>query len=91
MNALQHGDASADKVVAASELATFVFCPHAWRLHYVAGIRPGQKRLQRGAAAHGIHATQVLASRRILAMATLLALLALAGLVGAWFVLGGQP
>ena len=82
---------TADTIVTASELATFAFCPYAWRLRYVERLRPAPERLQRGTAAHSTHAAQVLTSRRLLAVATLLALFALVGLVGAWFVLGGQP
>ncbi len=82
---------TADTIVAASELASFAFCPYAWRLHYVEGLRPEPERLQRGRAAHEAHAVHVLASRRLLAAVTLLALLTLAGLAAAWFVLGGRP
>lgn len=81
---------TADTIVAASELAAFAFCPYAWRLHYVEGLRPEPERLQRGQAAHGAHAVHVLASRRLLAVVTLLALLTLAGLVAVWVALGGR-
>lgn len=79
------------EVVTASELAAFAFCPHAWRLRYVVGVEPDRERLRRGAAAHGAHAARVFQTRRLLAAATVLALLAFAGLLGAWLFLGGRP
>jgi hypothetical protein len=89
MTTPKHADE--DGVVAASELAAFAFCPRAWQLRYVAGVKPDRERLPRGAAAHGIHAARVFRTRRLLVTATVLALLALAGLAGAWFALGGRP
>ncbi len=80
-----------DGMIGASELATFIFCPYAWRLRYIEGLRPDPGRLQRGRAAHRAHAVHVLASRRLMAVATVLVLLTLAGLAAAWFALGGRP
>ncbi len=91
MGTAQHADENEDKVVPASELAAFAFCERAWRLRYVEGIPPDRERLQRGAAAHGEHAARVFRSRRLLAAATALALLSLAGLACAWVFLGGSP
>lgn len=82
---------SAVPVVAASELATFAFCPRAWQWQYQEGRAPAPTAVARGRTAHREHAARVFGARRLLVTVSLLALLALAGLAGAWWVLGGRP
>ena len=80
-----------DRLIGASELATFAFCPRAWQLRYQERRPPAPAPMARGRAAHAAHAGRVCRARRLALVVTLLAGLALGGLAGAWFVLGGPP
>ncbi len=61
-------------MIAASEIAEYVYCHRAWWLHHVQGKQPaGYERRKRGTALHQQHACAVGLSRSIMIMSIVLA------------------
>jgi hypothetical protein len=75
-----------DRVIRASDLATFSFCAHAWWLGFVEGQRSENvQALEMGSASHARHGLRVAFSDLLMRLSILLLLLA--GLVGlGWLI-----